>query len=410
MVAVLKSVGAVFEKVPDSSDQLRIAKKLVDQDICLSMLDKMNMKREIINAQIDTQWKGVNSKGTEENVDTKTDKETEKTDSKIRLKFWRKTEENETPSEGDAEEDFELDSNDLGGVLLSAEEPSMTRQLNVLANIVQRALLFGGDQELLVLSETLDADSPAFVKKWYPGPNGEVELASPEEETRPGVQFLNCLVHLLKECYSNGVVTKLDPPLPLLKSYSNAYERLMASLVELGSGYVKPEQNVMTMPVPRTAQEEVGRFAVWESTFRSKNTPSVSSYPEDLVGSWEVQDEIGGETIGMSTVVFRPQGQVEVAPPMQGLRWRLDPGPTHLDTITFQVLGDDGTILQYRGFIDRGARLEARFSKRRVRIRGSVMFQMRDGDSAYLGDGYWKDMLPINYKTGTTKFVMTKNQ
>lgn len=410
MVAVLKSVGAVFEKVPDSSDQLRIAKKLVDQDICLSMLDKMNMKREIINAQIDTQWKGVNSKGTEENVDTKTDKETEKTDSKIRLKFWRKTEENETPSEGNAEEDFELDSNDLGGVLLSAEEPSMTRQLNVLANIVQRALLFGGDQELLVLSETLDADSPAFVKKWYPGPNGEVELASPEEETRPGVQFLNCLVHLLKECYSNGVVTKLDPPLPLLKSYSNAYERLMASLVELGSGYVKPEQNVMTMPVPRTAQEELGRFAVWESTFRSKNTPSVSSYPEDLVGSWEVQDEIGGETIGMSTVVFRPQGQVEVAPPMQGLRWRLDPGPTHLDTITFQVLGDDGTILQYRGFIDRGARLEARFSKRRVRIRGSVMFQMRDGDSAYLGDGYWKDMLPINYKTGTTKFVMTKNQ
>ena len=185
----------------------------------------------------------------------------------------------------------------------------------------------------------------------------------------------------------------------------------MASLVELGSGYVKPGQNVMTtMPVPRTAQEELGRFAVWESTFRSKNTPSVSSYPEDLVGSWEVQDEIGGETIGMSTVVFRPQGQVEVAPPMQGLRWRLGPGPTHLDTVTFQVLGDDGAILQYRGFIDRGARLEARFSKRRLRIRGSVMFRMRDGDSAYLGDGYWKDMLPINYKTETTKFVMTKNQ
>lgn len=33
---------------------------------------------------------------------------------------------------------------------------------------------------------------------------------------------------------------------------------------------------------------------------------------------------------------------------MQGLRWRLDPGPTHLDTCTFQVLSDDGAILQYK--------------------------------------------------------------
>jgi hypothetical protein len=37
------------------------------------------------------------------------------------------------------------------------------------------------------------------------------------------------------------------------------------------------------------------------------------------------------------------------------------------------------------------------------------MFQMRDGDGALLGSDYWNDMLPINYKTGTTKFVMTQN-
>jgi hypothetical protein len=413
MVAVLKSVGAVFEEVPGtSSQQVRIAQKLVDQDICLSMLDKMNMKREIFHVEIPSQSKVAKKETTTlENVDTSTETDEEKTktdSSKIRLQFWKKTHEQETPppDQDDSEQDFELDASDLGGVLLSAEEPSMTRQLNVLANIVQRALLFGGDEELLVLSETLDADKTAFVKKWYPGPNGEAELASPEEETRPGVQFLNCLVFLLKECYKNGVVSTLDPFLPLPKSYANAYERLMASLVELGSGYISPKQNVMTMPIPRTAQEELGRFAVWESTFRSKNTPA---YPQDLVGSWQVQDEIGGETIGITTLVFEPEGKVQVALPMQGLRWRLDPGPTHLDTITFQVLGDDGTILQYRGFIDRGARLEARFSKRRVRIRGSVMFQMRYGDGAYLGDGYWKDMLPINYKTATTKFVMTKN-
>ena len=57
--------------------------------------------------------------------------------------------------------------------------------------------------------------------------------------------------------------------------------------------------------------------------------------------------------------------------------------------------------LQYRGFIDRGARLEARFSKRMIQVRGSVMFQMRDGAVAV--DSY-RDILPIDDRQGTTKF------
>jgi len=192
--------------------------------------------------------------------------------------------------------------------------------------------------------------------------------------------------------------------------------------VELGSGYLKPtfgsgspgssDGGFSSMPKPRTAQEELGRFAVLETKFRASAastsaspTSQYSPYPVDLVGSWTVRDEIGGETIGSSTVTFLENGDVKVAPPLEGLRWRLDPGPTHLDTCTFQVLSTlDGTVLQYRGFIDRGARLEARFSKRLIKIRGSVQFQMRDGASI----DYYKDMLPINYRTGTTKFVMTK--
>jgi hypothetical protein len=167
-------------------------------------------------------------------------------------------------------------------------------------------------------------------------------------------------------------------------------------------------RTLASIPKPRTAQEEFGRFALLESNFRQAGQPSTSSYspyPHDLVGKWEVRDEIGGETIGSSVVTFLENGNVQVDPPLEGLRWRLDPGPTHLDTCTFQVLSTiDWTILQYRGFIDRGARLEARFSKRPIRIRGSVMFQMRDGGSV----DFYKDMLPINYRTGTTKFVMTK--
>jgi hypothetical protein len=202
-------------------------------------------------------------------------------------------------------------------------------------------------------------------------------------------------------------VKNLNPSLPLIKSYATAYERLVASAVELGSGYLKPDVSVDNLNnyKARNVQEELGKFAIWETTFRQTMPKNdVTAYPQDLEGSWEVKDEISGETIGMTTVNFGPEGKVQVAPPLEGLRWRLDPGPTHLDTCTFQVLSNDGTILQYRGFIDRGARLESRFSKRPTKIRGSVMFQMREGGSV----DFYKDMLPINYKTGTTKFVMTK--
>lgn len=79
------------------------------------------------------------------------------------------------------------------------------------------------------------------------------------------------------------------------------------------------------------------------------------------------------------------------------------------NSCTFQVLSDDGAVLQYKGFIDRGARLESRFSKRPIKIRGSVTFQMRDGEAALMSEGYRKDMLPIASGTGTTRFLMTKS-
>ena len=416
VIAVLKSVGAVLETVP-GTERKRIADKLADQDICLSMVDKVNLKQVVQIVAIPQ----VTSESAEPEVEIGVEKQVDGQEGEKnwrRIMFWMKEKEPTPEAEVEPEEAKDdaasklSKKDDLGAVVLSAEEPTMTRQLNSLSNIVQRALLFGGDQELLVLSETLSANKPAFIDRWYTGTGEPVEPF--EDEKRAGVQYLNALVLLLREAYSNGMVTTLDPFVTLLQTYANAYERLTATLVELGSGYVRPQMTdlLITMPKPRTAQEELGRFAVWEANFRAKSSggssSEASSYPEDLEGPWEVEDEVGGETIGISTVYLEPDGAVKVAPPLQGLRWRLDPGPTHLDTCTFQVLAEDETVLQYRGFIDRGARLEARFSKRPTKIRGSVMFQMRDGDLAIMGEDYWKDMLPVNYKTGTTKFVMTK--
>lgn len=462
VLSVLKSVGVVFENEPDSTDPPRkkIASKLVDKDICLSMMDKLIIAKEkkgilpsptdavLCPSKFTTGKSGIDQKSSggesingdrdliegstedreeEEKVDPVETKAVEKVPKKglKKLMFWVKekeakndpeeiteivseeedaAEESEAPTTVDnnanvtAEEEIQITPEDLGAVLLSAKEPTMTRQLNVLSNIVQRALLFGGDQELLVLSETLEADKPAFIQRWYPNAGGD-------GIAQPGVQYFTSLVKLLKGCYENGIQTDLDPPVSLTPSYANAYERLIASCIELGSGYIKPASSKSVLP--KTAKEELGRFAKWETTIR-QTSPDISSYPEDMVGTWQVKDEVGGKTIGVSNVVFKPEGQVVVKPPLQGLRWRLDPGPTHLDTCTFQVLSDDGAILQYRGFVDRGARLEARFSNRSIKIRGGVSFLMRDGDVALLGDDYAKDVLPINYQAGATRFVMSK--
>eukprot|EP00531_Pseudo-nitzschia_arenysensis_P015081 CAMPEP_0116133264 /NCGR_PEP_ID=MMETSP0329-20121206/10012_1 /TAXON_ID=697910 /ORGANISM="Pseudo-nitzschia arenysensis, Strain B593" /LENGTH=658 /DNA_ID=CAMNT_0003627881 /DNA_START=153 /DNA_END=2129 /DNA_ORIENTATION=+ len=404
MISVLKTGGVVLEEIPDSN-RFQIAKRLQDQNVCLSMMDTLTLDNDHQSADSTTE-ETVEVEEESEKEDEEAAEETEiittNRQGKRRLLFWMR----EKKPEKEMEEIpvVEEEPKEDPGVILCSEEASMTRQLNAFSNIVRRVLLFGDDQELLILAETLADNVKSFIDRWYPetGPASE----DMNDETRPGVQYLNSLILLLREAYKEGTVVDLNPMTTLSQSYSNSYERLVATLVEDGSGYIRPESMEdpkAKMPKPRTATEELGRFAVWESAFRTKDDDF--SHPDDLEGVWEVKDEVGGETIGISTVTFLPKGEVSIAPPLQGLRWRLDPGPTHLDTCTFQALSEDGTVLQYRGFIDRGARLEARFSGRPIKIRGSVMFQMR-----YLGGGtdYWKEMMPLNYLPGATKFEMTK--
>lgn len=486
LLSVIQSVGAVLEAVPGSNKK-RIASKLRDIDLCLSMLDKIALANEKVTKQQSEPTKGNNlvsvdydaaarlayesdtdskssmsfeeykEKYVEETVAMVSDKKKQRdggvlteADSKenepkgayekgrkrrLLASFLNKRDTPKSESSSDAVSSSNenaaatessaptptIQPDDLGGVLLSAEEPTMTRQLNILSNIVQRTLIFGGDQELLVLSETLDADKPAFIQRWY---KDNTVVLDTERETRPGVMYLNALIQLLRDCYSKGVLYDVTPKLSLTSGYANAYGRLIASLIELGSGYVRPAPSSLPLSLalsapaatakyltetapPKSPQEELGRFAKWEKAVRKDR---ISPYPEDLLGTWNVQDIVGGSVIGNTRVTFKPAGEVVVKPPMQGLRWRLDPGPTHLDTCTFQVLSDDGAILQYKGFVDRGSRLEARISKRSVTMRGGVSFLMRDAElsGSSTADDYWDDMLPMNYKSGMTKFVMSR--
>jgi hypothetical protein len=185
--------------------------------------------------------------------------------------------------------EISIKPDDLGGVLLSAEEPTMTRQLNVLTNICHRTMIFGGDQEVLLLAETLDADKPAFIQRWYKTTD-QIASTIMETETRPGVQYLNSLIQLLRDCYTQGAVNDVTPTHPMTTGYQNAYGRLTASLIELGSGYIRPpisslsplsaatEKYLSSTARPKSAREELGRLANFEKAIR-KN--SESPYPNE---------------------------------------------------------------------------------------------------------------------------------
>ena len=58
-----------------------------------------------------------------------------------------------------------------------------------------------------------------------------------------------------------------------------------------------------------------------------------------------------------------------------------------------------------KGFVDRGSRLESRVSKRSVSMRGGISFLMRDAEG---GNNYWDDVVPLNYRSGNTKFIMSR--
>jgi hypothetical protein len=407
ILSVIQSVGAVLEKVEEdgttitsslSRPRRRIAKKLIDQDFCLSMLDKIalaNERKKLLSKsssmdmianhdddansssssdpnrnvnplaipydaaarlEYDTNYIRNNNnqdstnmlsfdefkvmyeaqtvamvmakkklRDESENLSIKFDaalkmktnevaiiNTTAKKKRKRWFKFWsrgskqssvgrtmnidsneerntKKTNDDVKPSSHSSPE-ISIKPDDLGGVLLSAEEPTMTRQLNVLTNICHRTMIFGGDQEVLLLAETLDADKPAFIQRWYKTTDLDTTSTIMDSETRPGVQYLNSLIQLLRDCYTQGAVNDVTPTHPMTTGYQNAYGRLTASLIELGSGYIRPpisslsplsaatEKYLSSTARPKSAKEELGRLANWEKAIR-KN--SENPYPNE---------------------------------------------------------------------------------------------------------------------------------
>ena len=81
---------------------------------------------------------------------------------------------------------------------------------------------------------------------------------------------------------------------------------------------------------------------------------------------------------GKRTIQFKNDGTIRVPDAGMGGTWRLEPGPTHLDTIHFDLISEnERRTLSYTGYIDRGQRIETRFSGRPIVMTGRVLLKVR---------------------------------
>ena len=284
--------------------------------------------------------------------------------------------------------------------------PTKTKILNKISNRVSRTMLYGDEDDVAKLTTELTTGKGPFVEEWLGGVE-EGGLKCDED-----VYYDSLIAHL-----TGG----LEAPAPAAMGggYSNAYQRFMTLLVqELGtrSASIDPEM--------------FDSFVRWESTLRKNLTQDMwDPHPKELTGQWTLMDSgpnpgsapaaaspagaTGGKGKGKSqrtaNLVFRRDGTLRV-PPELGLdgSWSFEPGPTHLDTIRFEVrLGTpDNRVLAYTGYVDRGQRIETRFSKRPIKMKGRVVLRVRGeprSSSKFTMQLCKKNMLLENLVVGSTR-------
>jgi len=184
-----------------------------------------------------------------------------------------------------------------------------------------------------------------------------------------------------------------------------AVEGLDASSLRLFDNYQNAFHRVVEMCISTNVDEDLlndeilQSFLVWEQSIRRSLTNDLwMSNPKELVGKWNLIDVPGNgnlrEIMTIPTeelskiqneemvVEFAQNGDV-ILPKSSantGLVWNFKPGPAHLDTCQFFVKSGSkpDLLLQFVGNIDRGQRIESRFSSRPIRMSGRVLSIVRD--------------------------------
>lgn len=304
-----------------------------------------------------------------------------------------------------------------------------TKLLNRISNIVTRAILFGGKKERLMIAEFIENHRSDFAQHWANGDMNSQEVLYlrvlelllkenlsaaeaaitfvGEEDREKDATLLTTNkekeIRPLNESFSLNFSFPSSSPvkLRLYDTYQNAFHRVVeVCLTEIGSqsGNYLPQNDEM-----------VENFLLWEQTLRRDLTVELwDMHPQEMLGTWQLVDVAGTGSLSSITttseeiisepstglkVEFLPHGKVEVKHHTnKGDQWTFKPGPAHLDTCEFIIYSktNPDLLVKHVGFIDRGQRIESRFSRNPLRMTGRAI-------SIYKGE-----------PKGSSRFVMVK--
>jgi len=309
------------------------------------------------------------------------------------------------------------DSKDSKDNQIRARSLTITKELNYISNTVSRAMLYGGSEQKEMLAADIEMNIFNVLGN-FNVPLYENQLFVASSDTNSNLKecqeatYMRALAFLLRfglvaaqEQISGaitntglfgeskiegriGAITIEVPPLRLYDAYTNAFQRVIEVCLS----------EISNRNVPQNEEDLLLNFVQWEQILRQNLTADIwAPNPTELAGDWELIDIAGGGSLknlmvndadmyfGMRkgiTVQLKKDGIVYVdsvtataTPTGSASRWFFKPGPAHLDTCEFNIgfKSNPDLVLRYTGFIDRGQRIESRFSNNPIRMTGRVM-------------------------------------
>ena len=288
------------------------------------------------------------------------------------------------------------------GLLGHKKKMTTTRLANELSNRLLRAACYGDEQDVALARADMEEillKSSEFFTSSEPLAYVEALATLATSEERASVAESAFATFFLER--------KAETPLALRlgDAYSVALQRFLGELTRRGAiegaGFSKVQSSSEPELVSLEGAGLLGRgrlrfnFIEWEMRLRRELVTSRAKdseralHPTDFVGTWQIVflfddiakddllslvDVITDDDDGTAVeVLFLPDGKVTVVDKnnknTKESQWRVRPGPAHLDTCEFDIFLENKNVA-FCGYIDRGQRIESRFSKRPIKVSG----------------------------------------
>jgi len=298
-----------------------------------------------------------------------------------------------------------------GGVFFPAlPTNTSTGTANALSNRLLRAACYGdrddvavvrGELEAALATNLLGREASAYVEAL-------ATLATSKEKT--AVADSAFATFFLERRAETPLAARLGD------AYVVALQRFLGELTRrgaiAGAGFSKvvsdqtsPPSSLPSLLLGTTASTSSGRgslrfnFIEWEMRLRRDLVTSRAKdseralHPKDFAGTWQIvfvsetpddslplDSAVASEDGVAIEVAFLPDGRVLPTAKNKPTTWRVRPGPAHLDTCEFSVDLADRSV-SFCGYVDRGQRIESRFSKRPIKVSGFA-YEQKDQQAA----------------------------